>query len=66
MTLVDKETRKPLKQGQEVTTFRGDKGTLTGWRAPDNAGSSGRVWVDRGQGVQEYFPSVIGAEFIEE
>jgi hypothetical protein len=56
---------KPAVKGQEVTTFRGEKLTLTGWREPHKPSSTGRVFVT-GNYVGEFFPSVIGGEFREE
>jgi len=57
-------------KGQEVTTFRGEKAILTGWREPQHAASSGRVYItiyeEDGTYNGEFFPGVIGAEFKED
>lgn len=59
-------TAEELKVGDEVTTFRGEKGILTGMREPHKSSSTGRVYV-RINGVDcEFFPPVVGAEFREE
>ena len=49
----------PVKQGQTVV-HRDGTYTVTGGRAPKQPGSTGRVWVERGDEFGEYFPSVFG------
>ena len=50
----------PIKVGEVVASMRGLH-TVTGGRAPQHGGSTGRVWTDKG----EYFPSVVCARWIE-
>jgi hypothetical protein len=58
----------PAVKGQKVTTFRGEKLILTGWREPHKPSSTGRVFVkgEKNEFEGEYFPSVVGGEFREE
>lgn len=54
--------------GMVVETFKGDKVTLQSWSEPTHAGSTGRVYCysDESSFVSEWFPSVIGAKFVED
>ena len=61
--LVDKKTGEPINIGAEVTDFRGETWTVTGWREPAHPGSTGRIYVKRGDSQMEYFPGVFEAEF---
>ena len=65
MKLINSTTKKEIKEGDRVTTFRGEKGTLTGNRPPQHEGSTGKVYVKFGAegSEREYYPSVIGAEW---
>lgn len=58
---------KPAEKGMEVTTFRGEKYILEDWREPHKAGSTGRVYCKKKGELfhNEWFPGVIGAEFVE-
>ena len=56
----------PVKVGDEVESSRGDTYTVTGGNPPAHAGSSGRVFVEADGRSAEYFPSVIGAKWVEE
>ena len=47
------------EKGMDVTTFRGEQCKLTGWREPQNSGSTGRVYITDGKHSGEYFPSVV-------
>lgn len=55
-----------LIAGQTVTTFRGEQGKLISWTEPRDR-STGRVTVAMYPDGwhREYYPSVIGASFIE-
>jgi hypothetical protein len=64
LTLVNATTREPLEVGQLVADFRGGVWTLTGGRAPGHDGSTGRVWLNDGSRAGEFFPGVIGAEWV--
>lgn len=61
MRLILKSTGRPLANGDYVTTFRGERGKLAGWREPRHGGSTGRVYVTIDGNTHEWFPSVIGA-----
>lgn len=54
-----------LKVGDAVVTFRGDRGTLDGWREPEWSGSTGRVYVKIKGINHEWFPAVINAKWTE-
>ena len=55
-------------KGQEVTTFRGEKVKLIGWKEPLHKGSTGRVIVrhENSDYDWEYYPSVIDGEYKED
>lgn len=57
MTLIDSTTRQEVKAGDEVTTFRGEKGVLISW-------TPRRVYVktDDFSYQNEWFLSVINCE----
>ena len=64
MKLIDTQTRKELKVGDSVVTFRGEEYTLRGFSPPRHASSTGRVYINRGSEYdEEYFPNVINAKF---
>ena len=62
-------------KGQEVTTFRGEKYILCGWRAPGEicGGMNGKVYCktkeeyesDKFGFEREWYPDVIGGKFVE-
>lgn len=53
--------------GDEVTDFRGEKATVTGWQVPAHPGSTGRVHVEietpTAKYQQGYYPSVYDLEW---
>lgn len=66
---------KEATKGMEVTTFRGEKYILMDWRAPGErlGGMSGKVYCQTKEEFEsnsifgnEWYPSVIGGEFVEE
>lgn len=64
--LVDDSTGLRLRVGDDVRTFRGERGTLTDIQIPMRPSSTGRVYV-RLQGTTipvAFYPSVIGARWI--
>jgi hypothetical protein len=64
-TLIFNQSRKPVKIGDEATTFRGEKVVVTGIHEPHKPQSTGRVAVRYGDDtVREFFPGVIGASWI--
>jgi hypothetical protein len=62
--LIDEATGKPVRVGQRVTDFRGERWTVTGWTEPAHAGSTGRVHVKQGQTEMSYYPSVFNLSFM--
>ena len=66
MRLVYKSTQKEVKKG-DGHVIRGDVLVVAGWEKPRHPGSTGRVYVreESGKMSREYYPSVIGAEWIE-
>lgn len=67
MRLVYTATGKEVRVGDRVKTFNGDEVTVTYFRPPHKPSSSGKVSVksDGRDYSNEYFVSVIGAEWIE-
>ena len=67
MILIDTKTNKEISIGDEVTTFRGEEGILTGVEPPTHNGTTGHVRVQlggyKGYGEMRWYPSVIGARF---
>jgi hypothetical protein len=65
--LVDRDTRVELAIGDERTTFRNDPVRIDSLQAPDEPGSTGRVYVRFGDGSKSstLFPGVVNAEFID-
>jgi len=66
MRLVDKDG-KELVVGNTYFTFRNEEVVLVSFQKPHKPASSGKVFVrmpDRSW-TQEFYPSVIGAEWIE-
>ncbi len=69
MILINMETEEPLRVGDIVTTFRGERMSLTGWREPHKPGSTGKIYVkgfDDNDYEAMFYPGVIGAKFVEE
>jgi hypothetical protein len=59
-----------VKVGDDVTSFRGERATVTGWAEPHGAQSTGRIevrWKGRSRHAnpQAYYPDVFNCEFIE-
>jgi hypothetical protein len=69
LKLIETETKRELKVGDTVTTFRGETGILTGWKEPYDFDSTkyagARVYVKTTghDWTNEWNPGVIGAEF---
>ena len=66
---------KEAEKGMEVTTFRGEKYILSGWRAPGQmfGGMNGKVYCKTKEDYEqntpwcnEWYPSVIGGKFVED
>ena len=64
MMLINNKTNSPVKVGDEIITFRGDKAIVTGWASPHHGGSSGRIYVKIGEREQEFFPGVVNCDWI--
>ena len=64
--LIYTETREPVKTG-DIVHLRGKPYTVTGTAEPHSPASTGRVYVqamDESRGHSQYYPNVIGAEWI--
>jgi len=65
MKLISKTTGAPLRVGDVVATYRGERVTLAGYSAPTDPGLTGRVYVQAPGGtVIEISPVVIDAVFV--
>ena len=66
MQLINTTTREPLQLGDIVETFRGERAILLGMAEPHKPSSTGRVYIqlDDSRASREFFPSVIGAEWV--
>ena len=67
MKLIYTNTGAPAKLGDIVETFRGERAVLLGIQEPHKPASTGRVYIQLAdsRASREFFPSVIGAEWIE-
>jgi hypothetical protein len=67
MRLIYTNTGAPAMLGDIVETFRGERAILLGIQQPHKPASTGRVYIqlDDSRASREFFPSVIGAEWIE-
>lgn len=66
MQLINETTRQPIKTGEIVQDFRGQRWVLEGGREPHKPSSTGFIWVRSidGRGLsREFYPSVIGAKW---
>jgi hypothetical protein len=65
-TLVYSCNNKPVQSG-DVVHIRNTPYVVTGWREPHKPASTGRIYLqamDERRITTEYFPNVIGAEWI--
>lgn len=65
MRLVYTETHQEVKIGDKVTIFRGEPAIVNGIEKPKHGGSTGWVYLYSGYWKSGFFPSVIGAEWVE-
>jgi hypothetical protein len=65
LKLVYESSGKEVQIGDTAVTRKGTTVTVISFRPPQHAGSSGKVLVKDGNLMMEYYPSVIGARFIE-
>lgn len=63
MILVNSKTREPVKLGDEIISFRGERATVIGWMEPKHSGSTGRVQVVDAKYGGFFYPSVYGLEW---
>jgi hypothetical protein len=65
-TLIETNTREPIKRGDVRETFRGERVKVIGFQPPHREGTTGKVDVvlidDAATGT--YYAGVIGAEYI--
>ena len=69
MRLINTTTRQPINTGAIVQDFRGQRWVLEGGRPPHKPSSTGFIWVRSvdGRGLsREFYPSVIGAQWVNE
>lgn len=64
--LISERSGIEIRVGSSVTTFRGEKGTLTMLVPPHKPSSSGHVIVKLDHGEHQFYPSVIGARYVED
>lgn len=57
---------KEIKIGEVHTTYRGERMTVVGGKPPQKPSSEGKIYVrdDKYEFSTEYYPSVIGAEWV--
>ena len=79
MKLINSITKKEVKIGDTVISFRGEKFEVLNWSKPQHAGSSGRMYVKvlanyqppdfspiKGDySARELFPSVFNCKFVD-
>jgi len=67
MKLINSNTLREIKIGDSVQTFRGERGILTGFTEPHKPSSTGKVYVNTGGDFDnQWYPSVIGGQFVNE
>lgn len=57
--LVRNGSNEPVNIGDSVQTFRGEEAILLSFSPPRHSGSTGRVEIQIGEEVREFYPSVI-------
>ena len=66
MVLVDEKTEEPVNVGDMRIGFRGVLYKVTGGEPPRHVGSTGRVYLDDGQGELYMYPSIVNCKWIPE
>lgn len=68
MRLIYKETRQPVKAGDEVKDIDGDKWEVVRFHEPASDGSNGNVYVQSKMNAHEdsFKPGLLGMEWVEE
>ena len=66
MKLINSNTNREIKVGDQVRTFRDEVCELMGFEAPRKPSSTGRVYVKfpDSEHQRSFFPSVIGCEIV--
>lgn len=59
-TLVHKDTKAPIMEGETIPDFRDEPLTINGGEPPHKRGSTGRIWTDQGQ----FYPGVCNLRWI--
>ena len=57
----DTDLAEPVRKHSTAASYRGEVHTITGGRAPQHAGSTGRVWTADGR---EYYPGVFDMKWV--
>jgi hypothetical protein len=65
--LINETTGQEVKEGDTVTTFRGEKGILQSFREPHKPSSTGKVYVkfEGAEWSREFYPSVIDCKIVD-
>lgn len=64
--LLVNEAGSPMRIGDPIETFRGEKGSLESVRPPHKCGSQGHITMRTNDGHDcEFYPSVCGLKFME-
>jgi hypothetical protein len=64
--LVDELDGSQIMEGDQRVTFRNEWVIVCGGRPPHKPSSSGFVYVSGGVGTCEFYPSVVGAKWVED
>jgi hypothetical protein len=64
MKLIDIDSRQEIQVNETRKLFNGGTAVVKSWTEPHKPSSTGRVYVERDGQRMEYFPRVIGAEFV--
>jgi hypothetical protein len=65
MKLVYDDTGRCVMEGDKVKTFRGDLCEIVSFVKPHNSSSTGLVYVKKNNMVSGFYPSVVGATWID-
>lgn len=65
MKLIYENTGRQVKEGDLVKTFRGDNCKIVGMVQPHKSGSTGLIYVEQNKFVSGFYPSVVGAVWID-
>ncbi len=65
MKLVYENTGRCVKEGDTVKTFRGDNCQIVSFVKPHKSSSTGLIYVKQNNSVMGFYPSVVGATWID-